>query len=50
MPKVPCSLCQTQVETRTLYSAQKLELPLFDVIKQERPEWPGTRGICGNCY
>jgi len=50
MPKVPCSLCQTQVETRTLYSAQKLELPLFDVIKRERPEWPGTRGICGNCY
>jgi uncharacterized membrane protein len=39
-----------EVEARRLYSAQKLELPLFDVIKQDRPEWPGTRGICANCY
>ena len=50
MAKVPCSLCQTQVEGRTLFSAQKLELPLFDLIKRERPEWPGTRGICSNCH
>ena len=50
MAKVPCSLCQTQVEARTLFSAQKLERPLFDLIKRERPEWPGTRGICPNCY
>lgn len=50
MAKVPCSLCQTMVEARTLFSAQKMEMPLFDLIKRERPEWPGTRGICPHCH
>ncbi len=50
MAKVPCSLCQTLVEARTLFSAQKMELPLYDLIKRERPEWPGTRGICAHCH
>jgi uncharacterized membrane protein len=49
MPKVACSLCNTLVESRTLVAAQKLEPPLFDLIKRERPEWPGTRGICNAC-
>lgn len=50
MPKVACSLCGTQVEARTLFSGQKLELPLFDLIKRDRPDWPGTRGICTSCH
>jgi uncharacterized membrane protein len=50
MPKVSCSLCQSPVEARTLYSAQKLERTLFDLIKKERPEWPGTHGICPSCH
>ena len=50
MPKVLCSLCQQPVEARTLFSAQKLELPLFDLIKKDRPEWPGNRGICTSCH
>ena len=44
MAKVACSLCGTQVEARTLFSGQKLELPLFDLIKRDRPDWTGTRG------
>ena len=50
MAKVTCSLCQTLVEGRTLFSAQKMEMPLFDLIKRERPEWPGDRGICPHCH
>lgn len=50
MPKVACSLCGTQVEARTLFSGQKLELPLFDLIKKDRPDWAGTRGICTSCH
>ena len=50
MAKVNCSLCETPVEARTLFSGQKLELPLFDLIKKARPEWTGTRGICTNCH
>lgn len=50
MPKVACSLCGTQVEARTLFSGQKLELPLFDLIKKDRPDWSGTRGICTSCH
>lgn len=49
MAKVECSLCKTLVEARTLASPQKLEPQLFDVIKRDRPEWGGTRGICRNC-
>ena len=49
MAKVACSLCNTMVEARTLVAAQKLEQPLYDLIKRERPEWPGTRGICHAC-
>lgn len=50
MAKVTCSLCQQPVEARTLFSAQKLDLPLFDLIKRDRPEWTGTRGICTSCH
>ncbi|HET9709050.1 MAG TPA: DUF1003 domain-containing protein [Gemmatimonadales bacterium] len=50
MAKVACSLCGNQVEARTLFSGQKLELPLFDLIKRDRPDWAGTRGICTNCH
>jgi uncharacterized membrane protein len=50
MAKVNCSLCQQSVEARTLFSAQKLELPLFDLIKRDRPEWAGNRGICTSCH
>lgn len=50
MAKVQCSLCQTPVEARTLFSGQKLELPLFDLIKRDRPDWAGTRGICTDCH
>ena len=50
MAKVACSLCGNQVEARTLFSGQKLELPLFDLIKRDRPDWTGTRGICTNCH
>ena len=50
MAKLPCSLCQQPVEARTLFSAQKLDLPLFDLIKRDRPEWTGTRGICTSCH
>ncbi len=50
MAKVNCSLCNTAVEPRTLIAAQKLEQPLFELIKRERPEWPGNRGICQTCH
>jgi uncharacterized membrane protein len=49
MPKVNCSLCDTAVEARTLHSPQKLENRLLDLIKQDRPEWEGKRGICSTC-
>ena len=49
MPKLNCSLCGTPVEGRTLASPQKLENRILDLIKQDRPEWEGKRGICGNC-
>jgi uncharacterized membrane protein len=49
MPKVNCSLCGTPVEGRTLASPQKLENRILDLIKKDRPEWEGKRGICGNC-
>src|SRR5882672_2546134 len=50
MAKVSCSLCQTMVEARTIFSAQKMEMPLYDLIKRERPEWAGNRGICAHCH
>jgi uncharacterized membrane protein len=49
MPKLNCSLCDTPVESRTLASPQKLENRILDLIKVDRPEWEGKRGICGNC-
>jgi uncharacterized membrane protein len=49
MPKVSCSLCNNQVETRTMVAAQKLDTPTIELIKQERPDWDGKRGICNNC-
>jgi uncharacterized membrane protein len=49
MPKVNCSLCNALVEGRTIASPQKLENRIIDLIKQDRPEWEATRGICGNC-
>jgi uncharacterized membrane protein len=49
MPKVNCSLCDTVVEGRTLASPQKLENRILDLIKKDRPEWEGKRGICASC-
>jgi len=49
MPKVTCSLCDSEVEGRTLASPQKLENRIIDLIKKDRPEWEGKRGICANC-
>src|SRR6267142_5509545 len=49
MPKVTCSLCGAQVEGRTLASPQKLENKILDLIRKDRPEWEGKRGICANC-
>ncbi|MBI1968169.1 MAG: DUF1003 domain-containing protein [Gemmatimonadetes bacterium] len=49
MAKAECSLCRTLVDTRTLVAPQKLEPPLVDVIRRERPDWEGKRGICQNC-
>ena len=44
-----CSLCDNQVEGRTLASPQKLENRILDLIRKDRPEWEAKRGICGNC-
>jgi uncharacterized membrane protein len=49
MPKVTCSLCDTSVDGRTLVSPQKLENRIIDLIKADRPEWEGKRGICRTC-
>ncbi|MGH7521020.1 MAG: DUF1003 domain-containing protein [Gemmatimonadales bacterium] len=49
MPKVTCSLCESVVEGRTLASPQKLENRIIDLIRNDRPEWEGKRGICPNC-
>jgi len=49
MAKVPCSLCGTSVEARSLLAAQKLEPQIVGLIKRDRPEWEGKRGICQNC-
>lgn len=51
MPKVtvPCSLCGTPVSGRSLASPQKLENVIIDLIKADRPEWEGKRGICPTC-
>jgi uncharacterized membrane protein len=49
MPKVTCSLCESVVEGRTLASPQKLENRIIDLIKKDRPEWEGKRGICPSC-
>jgi uncharacterized membrane protein len=49
MPKVTCSLCGTTVDARTMVGSQKLEPKIVSLIKRDRPEWPGTRGICQDC-
>ncbi|HTY05478.1 MAG TPA: DUF1003 domain-containing protein [Gemmatimonadales bacterium] len=49
MAKVTCSLCGTSVDARTMVGSQKLEPAIVSLIKRDRPEWPGTRGICQNC-
>jgi len=49
MAKVTCSLCGTSVDARTMVGAQKLEPAIVNLIKRDRPEWPGTRGICQSC-
>ena len=49
MAKVTCSLCGTTVDARTLVGSQKLEPAIVSLIKRDRPEWPGTRGICQDC-
>lgn len=48
-PKLQCSLCTESVDGRSLRSPQKLENRIIDLIKQDRPEWEGNRGICPNC-
>ncbi len=50
MPKVNCSLCGAPTEARKLVAAQKLENQIVEIIKRERPEWEGQRGICPNCH
>ncbi len=50
MPKVNCSLCGAPTEARKLVAAQKLENQIVEIIKRERPEWEGKRGICPNCH
>ncbi|MGH7753753.1 MAG: DUF1003 domain-containing protein [Gemmatimonadales bacterium] len=49
MPKFNCSLCNKPVDGRKLFSPQKLENTILELIKQERPQWEGTRGICHDC-
>ena len=49
MPKIACSLCQTIVDTRTLVNPHNLEPGLIDIIRHDRPEWDGKRGLCKNC-
>ena len=49
MAKAECSLCRTVVEMRTLVAPQKLEPQLVDLMKRDRPDWEGKRGICQNC-
>jgi uncharacterized membrane protein len=49
MPKVQCSLCGSSVEPRQMVAAQKLDRQTFDLIKKDRPEWEGKRGVCNNC-
>jgi len=49
MAKINCSLCDAPVEGRTLASPQKLENRIIDLIKKDRPDWEGKRGICANC-
>src|SRR5258706_6549499 len=48
-PKLNCSLCESPVDGRSLRSPQKLENRVIDLIKQDRPEWGASRGICPNC-
>jgi len=49
VPKVNCSLCESPVNGRSLASPQKLENRIIDLIKADRPEWEGKRGICPTC-
>ena len=49
MPKATCSLCGTIVEARTMVNPNNLESQLVEMIKHERPEWNGKRGICKDC-
>jgi uncharacterized membrane protein len=47
--KIACSLCKTLVDRRKLVSPQKMENHVLDIIRHERPEWDGTRGVCREC-
>jgi uncharacterized membrane protein len=49
MPKVACSLCNTIVDARTLVNPNNLEPNLVEMIRRERPEWAGKRGVCNTC-
>ena len=49
MPKVTCSLCGSAVEPRQMVAAQKLDNHTLALIKKDRPEWEGKRGVCNNC-
>jgi uncharacterized membrane protein len=47
--KIACSLCQTEVDRRRLISPQKLENQIVELMRNERPEWGATRGVCRDC-
>jgi len=47
--KIACSLCQTLVDRRKLVSPQKMENQVLEIIRNERPDWDGTHGICRDC-
>ena len=49
MAKVQCSLCGNTVEAREMVAAQKLDNHTIELIKKDRPEWEGKRGICQSC-
>jgi len=49
MAKVACSLCNTIVDARTLVNPNNLETNIVEMIRRERPDWEGKRGVCSTC-
>ena len=43
-------LQETGQEPDPALLAQKMEMPLFDLIRRERPEWPGTRFCAASSF